>query len=65
MAETRRLKELAASIEEVADLPDGPLAVALSGGADSAALLWYCRRVDRPVRAIHVHHGLPASDRLA
>ena len=64
MAEPRRLKELAARIERVADLPDGPLVVALSGGADSACLLWFCHRLGVPVRAVHVHHGLPASDRL-
>jgi tRNA(Ile)-lysidine synthetase-like protein len=65
VAEPRRLKELAARIEQVADLPEGPLVVALSGGADSACLLWFCRRLRLPVRAVHVHHGLPASDRLA
>lgn len=62
MAEARRLTELARAIESLADLPDGPLAVALSGGADSAALLWICARAGRRVRAIHVHHGLEASD---
>lgn len=65
MAEPRRLTELAAATETAADIPSGPLAVALSGGADSAALIWFCRRLDRQVRAIHVHHGLAASDRLA
>jgi tRNA(Ile)-lysidine synthase len=36
-----------------------PLAVALSGGADSMALLLAChRRWPGQVRAIHVHHGL-------
>lgn len=42
--------------------PGLPLAVALSGGADSTALLLAC--VDRwpgQVRAIHVHHGLQAA----
>lgn len=64
MAEPRRLNQLAAAVEEAADLPAGPLVVALSGGADSAALLWTCRRMGRTVRAVHVHHGLVASDRL-
>ena len=39
--------------------PALPLAVALSGGADSTALLLACaRRWPGQVRAIHVHHGL-------
>lgn len=44
--------------------PGLPLAVALSGGADSTALLLACaRRWPQAVRAIHVHHGLqPAAD---
>ncbi|CAN5859204.1 hypothetical protein BH23ACT5_BH23ACT5_11370 [soil metagenome] len=61
MAEARRLIRLAAVVEAAADLPPGPVAVALSGGADSAALLWLCRQLDRQVRAIHVDHGLGAS----
>lgn len=65
MAEPRRLTELAREVETVADFPPGPHVVALSGGADSAALLWICRRLDRPLRAVHVHHGLAASDALA
>lgn len=65
MAEPRRLSELAAAAEAVMDLPSGDLVVALSGGADSAALVWLCRRLGRRVRAVHVHHGLAASDLLA
>lgn len=39
--------------------PNLPLAVALSGGADSTALLLSCvERWPGQVRAIHVHHGL-------
>jgi tRNA(Ile)-lysidine synthase len=39
--------------------PALPLAVGLSGGADSTALLLACaRRWPGQVRAIHVHHGL-------
>ncbi|MEO8546607.1 MAG: tRNA lysidine(34) synthetase TilS [Burkholderiaceae bacterium] len=42
--------------------PDLPLAVALSGGADSTALLLACaRRWPGQVVAIHVHHGLQAA----
>ena len=42
--------------------PQLPLAVALSGGADSTALLLACaRRWPGQVVAIHVHHGLQAA----
>jgi tRNA(Ile)-lysidine synthase len=40
----------------------GPFAVALSGGADSTAMLLACAtRWPGRVRAIHVHHGLQAA----
>lgn len=44
--------------------PGLPLAVGLSGGADSSALLLACaRRWPTQVLAVHVHHGLqPAAD---
>ncbi len=42
--------------------PGLPFAVALSGGADSTALLLACaERWPGQVRAIHVHHGLQAA----
>ena len=42
--------------------PPLPLAVALSGGADSTALLIACaERWPAQVRALHVHHGLQAA----
>ena len=42
--------------------PSLPLGVALSGGADSTALLLACaRRWPGQVRALHVHHGLQAA----
>jgi tRNA(Ile)-lysidine synthase len=42
--------------------PGLPLAVALSGGADSTALLLACaRRWPAQVRALHVHHGLQSA----
>ena len=46
--------------EALADFRPGlPFAVALSGGADSTALLIACtRRWPGQVRAVHVHHGL-------
>ena len=37
----------------------GPFAVALSGGADSTAMLWACaKRWPERVHAVHIHHGL-------
>ena len=49
--------------QALADFRPGlPLAVALSGGADSTALLIACaRRWPGQVRAVHVHHGLQAA----
>lgn len=42
--------------------PALPVAVGLSGGADSTALLLACaRRWPGQVRAVHVHHGLQAA----
>jgi tRNA(Ile)-lysidine synthase len=42
--------------------PGLPLAVALSGGADSTALLHACvQRWPGQVRAVHIHHGLQAA----
>ena len=64
MAEARRLTLLADEVLGRVSLPPGPLVVALSGGADSAALLWVCSRAGSTVRALHVDHGLPASRRL-
>ena len=51
--------------QALADFSPGlPFAVALSGGADSVALLLACtRRWPGQVRAVHIHHGLqPAAD---
>jgi tRNA(Ile)-lysidine synthase len=61
---SRRLRELARSLGERARFPDQPAVVALSGGADSAACAWLARAAGLTVRAVHVHHRLPASDRL-
>lgn len=66
MAEPRRLTQLAAHPRSVLqECPGAALVVALSGGADSAAAAWLSRDSGRTVRAIHVHHGSTASDRLA
>ncbi|MBM3386943.1 MAG: tRNA(Ile)-lysidine synthetase, partial [Betaproteobacteria bacterium] len=49
--------------EALADFCPGlPFAVALSGGADSTALLIACaQRWPGHIRAVHVHHGLQAA----
>ncbi len=49
-----------------AALPDGPVVVALGGGADSAVAAWACHRVAGParLRACHVDHGWPDSPLL-
>jgi len=57
--------DLEAFAEEVlAGLPAGRLVVALSGGADSAALALAVARAGVPARAITVHHHLGGSDAL-
>ena len=40
---------------------DGPVVVALSGGADSAVAAWGLASAGITVRAVHVDHGLPGS----
>ncbi|HEX5672407.1 MAG TPA: tRNA lysidine(34) synthetase TilS, partial [Acidimicrobiia bacterium] len=64
MVGTRRLNQLTESVKEAADFPPPPFVVALSGGADSAACAWIAALLG-PTRAIHVHHGLAASDLMA
>ncbi|MDX1447520.1 MAG: tRNA lysidine(34) synthetase TilS [Acidimicrobiia bacterium] len=61
MAGTDELSVLAEQLGDLVTFPDGPVAVALSGGADSAALLWMASQRVPDVVAIHVIHGLPAS----
>lgn len=58
MAGTRRLSRLLESASKRLDLPEGALVVALSGGADSAALALLCRQAEREARLLHVNHGL-------
>lgn len=65
MAATRRLRELVESALSRARLPSGPVIVALSGGADSAALTFLSIESGAEVSAAHVHHGFEASDMLA
>ncbi len=45
-------------------LPEAPVLVALSGGADSAVLAWAVSQTTEQARAVSVHHGLPGSDEL-
>jgi tRNA(Ile)-lysidine synthase len=61
MAGTRRLTELLDTARRDSTLPGGPLAVALSGGGDSAGLAAIVVTGAQPVRAVHVDHGLPHS----
>ncbi|MCK2185302.1 tRNA lysidine(34) synthetase TilS [Halomonas getboli] len=64
---TLELSSLQATIDSaLAETPPGRCVwVALSGGLDSALLLTLaadaCRRHPRPLRALHVHHGLQAA----
>lgn len=62
MARTRRLSALISAASDRLLLPPGDLIVALSGGADSAALAYLCVTEGREVRALHVNHGLAGSD---
>lgn len=64
MAGPRRLRELVSSATERLRLPRGELVVALSGGADSAALAYLVTESNRTPRALHVDHGLAQSDQM-
>ena len=63
MAASATPKPTLADFPSLDALPHGvPFAVALSGGADSTALLIACAlRWPQQVHAIHVHHGLQAA----
>lgn len=65
MAGADRLTELAGTVGARLTIPSDPVAVALSGGADSAALLWLVARTGADVIAIHVFHGLDASSLMS
>jgi tRNA(Ile)-lysidine synthase len=65
MAQPRRLTELEELIRTASrPVLAFPAVVALSGGADSAVAAWAAQDAGEPVRAVHVHHGLPASGRM-
>lgn len=63
MARPRRLNESGLP-DLITVLPEGPLVIALSGGADSAACAWAAVEAGRSVRGRHIVHGRPSSERL-
>jgi tRNA(Ile)-lysidine synthase len=64
MAEPRRLNQLRARLIELLRLPGESPVIALSGGADSAALADLLAHQQRQRRGLHVNHGLAASEAL-
>jgi tRNA(Ile)-lysidine synthase len=64
MAETRRLNQLRQRLLELLRLPVGRPVVALSGGADSAALAYLLAKDGERLAALHVDHGLASSPLL-
>ena len=65
MARPRRLTELEERVRTASrPVLAFPAVIALSGGADSAIAAWAAGDAGGPVRALHVHHGLPASGRM-
>ena len=65
MVDESRLSAAAAMTARVsARLPQAPLVVALSGGADSAVLGWIVAQSTDQARAVSVDHGLPGSATL-
>lgn len=64
MVGTRRLNELVAGATPKLRLPETPAVVALSGGADSAALAHLVLQLGVDLQALHVNHSLPASSRM-
>lgn len=65
MVATRRLSQLVDSALPQIDLPEAPLVVALSGGADSAALAYLATESGREIDLVHVDHQLAASPIMA
>lgn len=64
MVGTRRLSQLVESALSRLELPDGPYVVALSGGADSAALARFLVELHIDARGLHINHGLAHSSTL-
>lgn len=65
MAATRRLTQLVDTASARMRLPPGAVTVALSGGADSAALAHLALESGAVVSLVHVDHGFEASEMLA
>lgn len=65
MVATRRLSELVAGALDGLDVPSGPVTVALSGGADSAALALLVTEAGVESSCLHIDHGLPASPMMS
>lgn len=65
MVATRRLTQLISAALPRTQLPEDPLVVALSGGADSAGLALLGVEAGRQTTALHIDHGLPASPAMA
>ncbi len=61
MVGTRRLTELIEATLPRIELPTGPVLIALSGGADSAALAYITIEAGVHCSGLHVNHGFPAS----
>lgn len=61
MARTRRLTQLLDDAGSRTSLPPGPVVVAMSGGADSAALAVIAEHLEVEFGLVHVNHGLAAS----
>jgi tRNA(Ile)-lysidine synthase len=64
MVATRRLNGLVGRLESLLELHPGQPLVALSGGADSAAMAFLVARKFAKLRAVHVNHSLRDSSRL-
>ena len=65
MVATRRLDALVENTLGRTSLPPGDLTIALSGGADSAALAYLALKARSGVKGLHIDHGLPGSPMLA
>ncbi|HEY6635407.1 MAG TPA: tRNA lysidine(34) synthetase TilS [Acidimicrobiia bacterium] len=65
MVATRRLDALVENALGRISVPPGDLTVAISGGADSAALARLALATGAVVRGLHIDHGLPGSPMLA
>ena len=65
-ANRRSRQDLLGALLERCEFPPAPAVLAVSGGADSLALLVLAARAGLDVVAVHVDHGLrPGSDREA